>query len=240
MVRKLDFESVGCCLIQFSNQRLIIRDLKVLKHVHSLIFVNFMAFDCTLSIEGIISVAANVGFFVIVVTEADLLALSFILLNFINDIVSNKRCGVNQILFTELWAKVLLILIWSVYLKFSNTLSQKIIVSWSNPNILVFQIIPNRILIIKRFILCLWIGISVKLNQFLPLLKHLINISMLWNLLYVLIFIAHIKFNFAQFIDLVLVHFAYHKFLLLLISNMTQKLPRVVKALGVVYIFFIF
>ena len=155
MVRQLDLESVGCCLIQLTNQRLIIRDLKVLQHVHGLIFVNLMTLDSTLSIEGILAVATDVGFFVIDVTEADLVAIGFVLLNFIDDVVSNKSCGINQILFAELWAKVLLILIRSIYLEFSNALSKKIKVSRSNPNILVFQIVPDCILIIKRFILCL-------------------------------------------------------------------------------------
>jgi hypothetical protein len=155
VVGQLDFESVGCSLIQFSYQRLIIRDLKVLKHIDSLIFVNLMTFNRTLSIESIIAVASNVGFFVIVVTDVDLMAISFVLLHFINDIVSNKGCGINQILFTELWAKVLSILVWSVNLEFCNTLSQEIKVSRSNPYVLVVQIISNRILIIKGFILCL-------------------------------------------------------------------------------------
>jgi hypothetical protein len=114
-----------------------------------------MTLDSTLSIESILAVATNVSCFVIDVAEADLVAIGFVLLNFIDDVVSNKGCGVNQILFAELWAKVLLILIRSIYLEFSNALSKKIKVSRSNPNILVFQIIPDHILIIKRFILCL-------------------------------------------------------------------------------------
>lgn len=190
-------------------------------------------------IESIISIASDVGFFVIIATEAYLLAFNFLLLNFINDIVANKRRGINQILFTELRAKVLLILIWSINLEFRYTLSQQIKVSWSNPNILVIKIILYSILIIKRLVLALLICISIKLNQFLPLLKHHIDVCMLGYLLNVLVFVSHIKLNFTQFIDLILIHFANHEFLLLLFGNMTQKLSRIMEALSVVHIFFI-
>ena len=98
-----------------------------------------MTFNSTLLIKSIsFTVATNVSFFVINVTHTYLLAFVFILLNFINYIVSDKRGCVDQFLFAELWTKVLLILVWSVHLEFGDALSQDIVMSWSDTYILVF------------------------------------------------------------------------------------------------------